>query len=81
MALRIKEVCKEKGTTLTELAEKMGIAQGNLSKMLNGNPTLETLDKVAEVLGVSTGELFEKLPADPNTITCPKCKTRFKMEE
>lgn len=81
MALRIKEVCKEKGTTLTELANRMGIAQGNLSKMLNGNPTLETLDKVAEVLGVSTGELFEYTPSDPNIIICPNCKKKFRMEE
>lgn len=75
--LRVKEVCREKGITITELAEKMGMAQGNLSKTLNGNPTVETLYKVSEILGVNTGDLFEKEVG----LTCPKCGTRLKLVE
>ena len=48
MDLRIKEVIKEKGMTITELAEKMGINRVNLSNMVNGNPTVETLNKIAD---------------------------------
>ena len=48
MDLRIKEVIKEKGMTITELADKMGINRVNLSNMVNGNPTVETLNKIID---------------------------------
>ena len=50
MDLRIKEVIKEKGKTITELADIMGINRVNLSNMVNGNPTVETLNKIADCL-------------------------------
>lgn len=56
--MRIKEVCKEKGTTISQLAEKMGIKQESLSRAINGNPTLETLEKIANALDVDVPELF-----------------------
>ena len=60
MDLRIKEVIKEKGMTITELADKMGINRVNLSNMVNGNPTVETLNKIADALEVSVTDLFEQ---------------------
>ena len=33
--MRIKEVCKEKGITVSQLAEKMGIKQESLSRAIN----------------------------------------------
>lgn len=60
MELRVKEVCKEKGFTLAEVASKIGVAQASLSKMLGGNPTIGTLEKIADALGVPVTELFEK---------------------
>ena len=59
MNLRIKEVIKEKGMTITELADKMGINRVNLSNMVNGNPTVETLTKIATALNVPISALFE----------------------
>lgn len=56
--MRIKDVCKEKGITVSQLAEKMGIKQESLSRAINGNPTLETLEKIANALGVDISELF-----------------------
>lgn len=69
MGLRIKEVIKEKGFSVTGLAEKMGINRVNLSNMINGNPTFETLEKIADALEVPITELFSK----GNTISCPHC--------
>ena len=43
--MRIKEVCKEKGITVSQLAEKMGIKQ-------------ETLERIANALEVDITELF-----------------------
>lgn len=73
MELRIKEVIKEQGLTITELAEQMGINRVNLSNMVNGNPTVETLNKIADALGVPITELFEQPKKDGASITCPNC--------
>ncbi|MDR3140388.1 MAG: helix-turn-helix domain-containing protein [Tannerellaceae bacterium] len=81
MKTRIKEICKEKGMTISTIAELIGTPQTSLSRALseNGNPTLETLSKIAGALGVPVADLFEQPAGD--TITCPKCGTKFRMEE
>ena len=58
MALRIKELIKEKGTTVKELAQKMGISNVGLSQQINGNPSVEVLERIASALGVDISELF-----------------------
>ncbi|UYU41507.1 helix-turn-helix domain-containing protein [Bacteroides salyersiae] len=58
MALRIKELIKEKGTTVKELAQKMGISNVGLSQHINGNPSVEVLERIASALGVDISELF-----------------------
>lgn len=76
--MRIKDVCKEKGITVSQLAEKMGIKQESLSRAINGNPTLETLEKIANALEVeiwelliSKGEIVGK--SNAASLTCPHC--------
>lgn len=59
MKTRVIEICKKRGISLGELAEKIGIKQANLSKSLNNNPTLNTLKTVADNLNVEITELFE----------------------
>ena len=59
MALRVKQIAKQKGLTMTKVAELMKVHPVNLSTTLNGNPTLTTLCKLAEVLGVEVADLFE----------------------
>ena len=56
--LRIKEILKEKGVTINELANQLQINRVNLSKMINGNPTLDTLEKIATELGMEIKDLF-----------------------
>ncbi|OKZ20657.1 MAG: hypothetical protein BHV81_02235 [Butyricimonas synergistica] len=58
MELRIKELIKSKGFTMQEFADKLGIARVNLTKTINGNPTMETLQKIATALNVQVWELF-----------------------
>ena len=45
---------KAAGMTQKELAEKTGIAQGDISKLENGNanPSLKTLQRLAEGMGM-----------------------------
>lgn len=62
MKLRIKEICKEKGLMMKDLADRINITEVGLSKSLNGNPTLQRLEEIAEALEVDFLELF--IPKD-----------------
>ena len=46
---------KQKGITQKELSELTGIAQGDISKMENGNanPSIKTLKRLASAMGMS----------------------------
>ena len=79
--LRIKELCKEKGITLNQLAEKIGISQPSISGIATGKqkPAFHTLEKMADALEVTPAELFAPQPT--NTITCPKCGTVLEVKE
>lgn len=79
----VKSIIKQKGFTMEQVAEKLEITRVTLAQNLSRNPTVNTLQKIADVIECKVGDFFadEQEPADPNTITCPKCKTRFKMEE
>ena len=73
MPLRIKEVIKERGTTVQDLAERMGITRVGLSQHINGNPSVEVLERIASALNVPVTELFEQQKSDTASITCPYC--------
>ena len=57
---KVKELCRNKGITIKELAEKMEIAPESLSRAINGNPQLSTIRKIAEALGVAVTDLFDR---------------------
>lgn len=69
MELRIKEICKEKGIAMGELASKLGINQISLSQCLSGNPSLKRLQEIASILQVSVSDLFEK-----ESVSCPQIR-------
>lgn len=64
--LRVKDICKQKGITLKQLAERMDVAPEVVTRMLseNGNPTLSSLENIAKALGVEVYELFDNLNTD-----------------
>ncbi|MBD5330780.1 MAG: helix-turn-helix transcriptional regulator [Bacteroides sp.] len=74
----IKELLKSKNLTAKELAAKLGISEGALSKSLSGNPTLERLTEIATALDVPVSELFEA-PKE-GVITCPHCGKPITIE-
>lgn len=57
---KVKELCRDKGITVKELAEKMDIAPESLSRAINGNPQLSTIRKIAEALDVSITDMFDR---------------------
>ena len=56
--LRIREIMLEKGISVNEMSEKLGITRQSFYSIVNGNPTIGTLVKIAEILGVTVKELF-----------------------
>lgn len=81
---RIKDILKEKDITINQLSEMLGVSRQALSKQIQGKMLVETAEKIAEALGVEMWELFASksdiIDKDKDTITCPKCGTKFKME-
>ncbi len=58
MTLRIKEILKEKKLTQIDLAKELGVTKMGVNKLINGNPTVETLQKIATILEVDVKDLF-----------------------
>lgn len=71
--LMIKEAMKRYGTSVNEIAEKMGISRVTLSTHINGNPSTEVLLRIADAIGCPVTELFEQPKKDTLTINCPHC--------
>lgn len=77
--LRIKEILKEKGMTMDNLKNRMGMNNlSALSQSVNGNPTLERIGEFAAALGVPITELFER--PQNGGFTCPSCGATFEVE-
>lgn len=73
---RVKELCRQRGIQLKDLAQKMGIAPESLSRAINGNPQLSTIASIAENLEIPISELFAiKELVSVNAIIVCKNKT------
>lgn len=76
LSSRVKELCRQRGIQLKDLAKKMGVAPESLSRAINGNPQLSTITSIADNLEISVSELFyikEQIPL--NAIIVCKSKT------
>lgn len=58
--LRVKEILKERGIKMKELAEKMGKTPESLTRALQRNPQYSTLKAIAQELGLSMRDLFKE---------------------
>lgn len=75
---RIKEILKEKGLTVNQLADMLEISRQALSKQIQGKMLVETAQRIAEALDVPMWQLFaspeEVQPKkDGLSLTCPHC--------
>ena len=81
----IKKIAKEKGYTMSRIADELGINRVTLAQSLNGNPTLHRLQEIANVLGCSVVDFFRdetvETPGDSNTLplTCPHCHKSIRL--
>ena len=71
----IKQLCRERGTTLTAVARRMYPTAkqplSQLSTALRGNPRLEWLERLAAEIGCDAGLLLGQ--PQQNKIVCPEC--------
>lgn len=73
LRLRIKEVAKEKGLSMTKLSQRSEVSFSTIRLFFNEpyrSFNSETLERIARVLGVSPLELLEYIPdgdARPDT--------------
>ena len=76
----IKKHIKNNGFTISKVAELMGVTQPALSKMLDGNPTINKLQEIANIIGVPLPELVADSEDNlQGFIICPHCGKRIKL--
>ena len=56
--MRIKEILKEKGITLSQLADTMGVSRQALSRQVGGKLLVEKAEEIASALNVPMWQLF-----------------------
>lgn len=81
---RVKELCRQRGIQLKDLAQKMGIAPESLSRAINGNPQLSTITSIADNLGISISKLFavkEQIPLNAIIVCRDKTYTAQTLSE
>lgn len=65
----LKELCRQKRLTLTDVANRMGANPSNLLSSIKGNPKLSTLQDIANALQISVSELLTRRPDKAQGIT------------
>ena len=58
----LKNICRVKGLSLTDVANRIGTSPSNLVNRVKGNPTISTIEDIAAALNVSVSELLSKAP-------------------
>ncbi len=66
--LRVKEILKERGIKMYQLAEMIGITPESLTRALMRNPQFSTLKAIADALRVPVRELFSTQKTEPNIV-------------
>ena len=64
---RIKEICKEKGVSVTFVERKAKLANGAICKWNSSAPRVDKLVAAADVLGVTIDEILRKEIHERNT--------------
>lgn len=76
---RVKELCKKRGISISELENRIGFGKNSIYKWKTQSPKIETLQKVADYFRVSTDYLLGRTD-DPN-ISVASEKRKLTVEE
>lgn len=84
--MNIQAKIKRQGFTIAQVAARMkkksggiGISQGSLSTILNGNPTIDKLKEVADIIGLSLSELVSDDDTCAQSVDCPYCGRKIRI--
>lgn len=84
--MNIQAKIKQQGFTIAQVAAQMkkksggvGISQGSLSTMLNGNPTIDKLKEIADIIGLTLSELVAEEGSRKMLTACPYCGKPIKI--
>ena len=58
----LKAICRQKGLSLTDVANRMGTSPSNLLSSVKGNPTISKIQDIADALNISVSELLTRRP-------------------
>lgn len=58
----LKAICRQKGLSLTDVANRMGTSPSNLLSSVKGNPTISKIQDIANALQVSVSDLLTMRP-------------------
>lgn len=56
----VKDICKQKGVSVTSVEKLAGLSNGAISKWNESSPTVDNLKAVAKVLKVSVNKLIKE---------------------
>lgn len=73
LAATIQALAKERGMSITALADKIGVNRKTLYAALHGNPRLSNLQRIADGLGVRLSDVIA-LSEDVEEATEGKCQ-------
>ena len=79
---RIKEILKDKGMTVNDLADSLGVSRQALSKQMQGKMLVETAERIADALGVPLWQLFtspDDVRKENENLVCPHCGKPIKI--
>lgn len=78
MELAIKDTIKRHGSSLTDVANKIGKTRQTLFGIIeNGNPSINTLSAIAEAIGADITEFFPKKDAEPELTALVEYQGKF----
>ena len=58
----LKDICRQKGFTLSDVAFRIGTNPSNLLSSIKGNPTIARLQNIADAINISLSELLSNRP-------------------
>lgn len=61
---RVKEICKERGVKLKDLAKMIGVTSAYMTKIVKGESQLYRYKEIADKLGLSLVDLLEQEPIE-----------------
>ena len=75
--INIDKIIKQRRLSKKDIALKMGLSRVSLHRILNGNPTLDSINKLADALEIPVSDLFERQGRDG--FYCPHCGERIRF--